>query len=109
MYPPNRKNLVNSARWLGSSDTFCGFRVSTDGHVSDYPASPRARLPAEKREEAIPSRPSVNRRQGASVCCERTHPPHAARAAKHAERREQAELRLQQLACKMAKVQRWRR
>jgi hypothetical protein len=27
-----------------------GFRVSTDGNVSVYPASPRARLPAEKRE-----------------------------------------------------------
>ena len=27
-----------------------GFRLSTDGNVSVYPASPRARLPAEKRE-----------------------------------------------------------
>ena len=32
-----------------------------------------------------------------------------ARAAKHAERREQAEIRLWQLACKMAKVLRWKR
>ena len=38
------------------------------------------------------------------MLCERTHPRRsAARAAKHAERREQAEIRLWQLACKMAK------
>jgi hypothetical protein len=28
-----------------------GFRVSSDGNVSVYPTSPRARLPAEKSEE----------------------------------------------------------
>ena len=38
-----------------------GFWVSADGNVSVYPASPRARLPAEKSVKAIPSRPSVNR------------------------------------------------
>ena len=95
-----------------------GFRVSTDGNVSVYPASPRARLPPLKSVKVIPSRPSVNRarsRQGrgqADAANARTRRS-AARAAKNAERREQAELRLQQLeqqlACKMAKVQRWRR
>ena len=59
-----------------------GFRVNADASVSIYPAraSPRARLPAEKREGYTPgAQGSVNRarsRRGASVL--RTHAPAAA-------------------------------
>ena len=57
-----------------------GFRVHTDGSVSVYPASSRARLPAEKQKSSPRLQyPSVNRarrRRGASVL--RTHAPAAA-------------------------------
>ena len=82
-----------------------GFRGSADGSVGVYPASSHARhLPAARQEGSPRSKrePRSGRRR-ASVL--RTHAPAAAlRAAKHAERRGQAELRLQQLACKVAKV-----
>ena len=88
-----------------------GFWVSTDGNVSVYLASPRARLPAEKREgyPKPPKREPRSEQAGSKRAENARTRRSAARAAKHAERREQAELRLQQLACKMAKVQRWRR
>ena len=84
-----------------------GFRVHADGSVSVYPVPSHARFPAarqkaprlskrEPRSEEAGSKRAANARTRRS----------AARAAKHA-RREQAVLRLQQLACKMAKLQRW--
>ena len=80
-----------------------GFRGSADGSVGVYPASSHARhLPAARQEGSPRSKrePRSGRRR-ASVL--RTHAPAAAlRAAKHAERREQTELRLQQLTRKMA-------
>jgi len=88
-----------------------GFRVHTDGSVSVYPASSRARLPAEKQK----SSPRLSKREPRSEEAESERAANArtrrsaARAAKRAERREQAKLRLQQLACKMAKVLRWKR
>ena len=83
-----------------------GFRVSTDGNVSVYPASPRARLPAEKREgyPKPPKREPRSEQAGGKRAANARTRRSAARAAKHAERREQAELRLQQLVSKMLKV-----
>ena len=88
-----------------------GFRVSADGSVSVYPATQRAwRLPAAKQEGSLKSKRASRSEQGSKRAATNARTRRsAARAAKHAERREQAELRLQQLACKMAKVQRWRR
>ena len=88
-----------------------GFRVHTDGSVSVYPTSSRARLPAEKQK----SSPRLSKREPRSEEAESERAANArtrrsaARAAKRAERREQAKLRLQQLACNMAKVLRWKR
>ena len=74
-----------------------GFWVSTDGNVSVYPASPRARLPAEKREgyPEPPKREPRSEQAGSKRSENARTRRSAARAAKHAERREQAELRRQ--------------
>jgi hypothetical protein len=83
-----------------------GFRVNADASVSVYPASPRARLPAEKREgyPRPPKREPRSEQAGGKRAANARTRRSAARAAKHAERREQAELRLQQLVSKMLKV-----
>ena len=105
------RQLIAVERLLARMPRSRGFRVSADGTVSVYPASSRARRrPAAKQEGSPKSKrePRSEQAGGKRAANARTRRS-AARAAKHAERREQAELRLQQLACKMAKVQRWRR
>ena len=85
-----------------------GFRVSLDGNVSVYPATQRAwRSPAAKQEGSLKSKRASRSEQGSKRAANARTRRSAARAAKHAERRE-AEIRLWQLACKMAKVLRWR-
>ena len=84
-----------------------GFRVSADGSVSVYPATQRAwRFSAAKQEGSLKSKRASRSEQGSKRAANARTRRSAARAAKHA-RREQAVLRLQQLACKMAKLQRW--
>ena len=87
-----------------------GFRVSTDGSVSVYPATQRAwRFPAAKQEGSLKSKRASRSEQGSKRAATNARTRRsAARAAKHAERREQAEIRLWQLARKMAKVLRWK-
>ena len=87
-----------------------GFQVKANASISVYPASSRARLPAAKQKSypKPPKRDSRSEQAGSKRAANARTRRSAARAAKHAERREQAELRLQQLACKMAKVLRWR-
>jgi len=105
------RQLIAVERLLARMPRSRGFRVSADGTVSVYPASSRARRrPAAKQEGSPKSKrePRSEQAGGKRAANARTRRS-AARAAKHAERRGQAELRLQQLACKMAKVQRWRR
>ena len=83
-----------------------GFWVSTDGNVSVYPASPRARLPAEKREgyPKPPKRePRSEPRRGASVL--RTHAP---AAALHARRSTPKGVSRRNFACSSSPA-RWRR
>jgi len=95
------------ARLLGRHQ---GFKVGTDGSINVYPSSLPVRLPAEKQEG--PPRPA--KRDSRSGCPGDTRAPNArtrrsaARAAKHAQGRAQADDRLRQLAGKMAKAQRWR-
>ena len=104
------RQLIAVERLLARMPRSRGFRVSADGTVSVYPASSRARRrPAAKQEGSPKSKrePRSEQAGGKRAANARTRRS-AARAAKHAERRGQAELRLQQLACKMAKVQRWR-
>ena len=95
-----------------------GFRVAADCSVSVYPASQRAaRLPAAKQGRWLPaakqgrsprSKRESRSEQGSKRAATNARTRRsAARAAKHAERRE-AEIRLWQLACKMAKVRGWR-
>ena len=108
---PAERQLIAVERLLARMPRSRGFRVSADGTVSVYPASSRARRrPAAKQEGSPKSKrePRSEQAGGKRAANARTRRS-AARAAKHAERRGQAELRLQQLACKMAKVQRWRR
>ena len=82
------------ARLLGRHQ---GFKVGADGSVNVYPSSLRVRLPAEKQEG--PPRPA--KRDSRSGCPGGTRAPNArtrrsaARAATHAQRRAQAEDRLQ--------------
>jgi hypothetical protein len=82
------------ARLLGRHQ---GFKVGADGGVNVYPSSLRVRLPAEKQE--APPRPA--KRDSRSGCPGDTRAPNArtrrsaARAATHAQRRAQAEDRLQ--------------
>ena len=82
------------ARLLGRHQ---GFKVGADGSVNVYPSSLRVRLPAEKQEG--PPRPA--KRDSRSGCPGDTREPNArtrrsaARAATHAQRRAQAEDRLQ--------------
>ena len=82
------------ARLLGPHQ---GFKVGADGGVNVYPSSLRVRLPAEKQE--APPRPA--KRDSRSGCPGDTRAPNArtrrsaARAATHAQRRAQAEDRLQ--------------
>ena len=107
---PAERQLIAVERLLARMPRSRGFRVSADGTVSVYPASSRARRrPAAKQEGSPKSKrePRSEQAGGKRAANARTRRS-AARAAKHAERRGQAELRLQQLACKMAKVQRWR-
>ena len=88
-----------------------GFRVNADGSVSVYPASSRARLPAAKQKSCPrpPERAPRSEQAGGKRAANARTRRSAARKAKRAESREQAEARLQQLASKLAKVQRWRR
>ena len=88
-----------------------GFQVKADASISVYPASSRARLPAAKQKSypRPPKRDSRSEQAGSKRAANARTRRSAARAAKHAERREQAEIRLWQLACKMAKVLRWKR
>ena len=82
------------ARLLGPHQ---GFKVGADGGINVYPSSLRVRLPAEKQEG--PPRPA--KRDSRSGCQGNTRAPNArtrrsaARAATHAQRRAQAEDRLQ--------------
>ena len=96
-------------RLLGRMPRNRGFRVHTDGSVSVYPASSRARLPAAKQKSSprLSKREPRSEQAGSKRAANARTRRSAARAAKHAERRE-AEIRLWQLACKMAKVLRWR-
>ena len=96
-------------RLLGRMPRNRGFRVHTDGSVSVYPASSRARLPAAKQKGSprLSKREPRSEEAGSKRAANARTRRSAARAAKHAERREQAVLRLQQLASKMAKLQRW--
>ena len=86
-----------------------GFRVAADLSVSVYPASQRAaRPPAAKQGRSPRSKRESRSEQGQGSKRAATNARtrrSAVRAAKHhAERREQAEIRLWQLACKMAKA-----
>mmetsp|Transcript_20464 Transcript_20464/g.51872 ORF Transcript_20464/g.51872 Transcript_20464/m.51872 type:complete len:269 (+) Transcript_20464:76-882(+) len=89
-----------------------GFRVHADGSVSVYPVPSRARFPAAKQKSSSPRLSQREPRSGEAgskrAANARTRRS-AKRAAERAARRGQAELRLQQLACKMAKVLRWKR
>ena len=98
-------------RLLGRMPRNRGFRVHTDGSVSVYPAPSRARLPAAKQKGSprLSKREPRSEEAGSKRAANARTRRSAARAAKRAERREQAKLRLQQLACKMAKVLRWKR
>ena len=84
-----------------------GFRVAADLSVSVYPASQRAaRPPAAKQGRSPRSKRESRSDQGSKRAATNARTRRSAvRAAKHhAERREQAEIRLWQLACKMAKA-----
>jgi len=87
-----------------------GFRIGADLSISVYPASPRARLLAAKQggSPRLSKRESCSEQGGKRAATNARTRRSAARAAKHAERRAQAEIRLQELACKMAKVLRWK-
>ena len=69
-----------------------GFRVHTDGSVSVYPASSRARLPAAKQKGSprLSKREPRSEEAGSKRAANARTRRSAARAAKHAERREQA-------------------
>ena len=89
-----------------------GFQVHADGSVSVYPAPSRARPSAAKQRWSSPRLSQREPRSGeaGSKRAENARTRRSAkRAAERAGRRAQAELRLQQLTCKMVKVLRWKR
>ena len=80
-----------------------GFQVNADASISVYPASSRARLPAAKQKSypRPPKRDSRSEQAGSKRAANARTRRSAARAAKHAERREQAEIRLWQLGTRL--------
>ena len=72
-----------------------GFRVSTDGSVSVYPATQRAwRFPAAKQEGSLKSKRASRSEQGSKCAATNARTCRsAARAAKHAERRDMSRRR----------------
>ena len=105
---PRRLNVIKGL--LAVLPRNRGFRIGADLSISVYPASPRARLLAAKQggSPRLSKRESCSEQGGKRAATNARTRRSAARAAKHAERRAQAEIRLQELACKMAKVLRWK-
>ena len=111
------ERLLVVGRLLAALPRSRGFRIGADGSISVYPASPRVRLPAAKqvtapaaKQEGSPKPPKRASRseQGSERAPNARTRRSAARAAKHAQGRAQAEDRLRQMADKMAKVVRWK-
>ena len=111
------EGLLIVARLLAALPRSRGFRIGADGSISVYPALPRVRLPAAKqvtgpvaKQEGSPKPPERASRseQGSKRAPNARTRRSAARAAKHAQGRAQAEDRLRQMADKVAKVARWK-
>ena len=111
------ERLLVVGRLLAALPRSRGFRIGADGSISVYPASPRVRLPAAKqvtapaaKQEGSPKPPKRASRseQGSERAPNARTRRSAARAAKHAQGRAQAEDRLRQMADKVAKVARWK-